>query len=47
MSDRRLTILDLETSKPRQILDFDGLQVFCMARVGTDVWVGSEVRDKA
>lgn len=41
-SGRQLTVLDLETSKPRQSLGFEGSSVTCMARVGADVWVGSE-----
>ena len=42
-SERQVTILDLETSKPRQNMVLEGGEVTCMARVGTDVWVGSEV----
>ena len=39
-------MLDLETSKPRQNMVLEGGEVTCMARVGTDVWVGSEVCDQ-
>ena len=44
-SERQVTVLDLETSKPRQNLMLEGDKVTCMARVGADVWVGGEVGD--
>ena len=43
LAEQRLTLLDLETSKQRQTLEYDGEPVMCMARVGSDIWIGNKV----
>ena len=46
LAEQRLTLLDLETSKQRQTLEYDGEQVMCMTRVGSDIWIGNKVSNR-